>query len=985
MLHSPYAPDDATLLAPLLQAAALTPEREARVDSEATRLITAIRSRGGLGGVEDVLREYALDTREGLALMVLAEALLRIPDAATANRFIEDKLGSANFGPAREGSGLLIGASAWALGLSVRVIQPGETPEGVLASLAKRVGLPTVRAATRQAMRAMGGHFVLGQTIGEALGRATSRAGRVYRYSFDMLGEGARTQEDANRYRSSYAEAIAAIGRAAGNELLPNRPGISVKLSALHSSYTATNHAQIMAELVPTVQTLARAARAHDLNFTIDAEEQDRLELSLDVIGAVAADQALAGWDGFGLAIQAYGKRVLPVIDWVAALAQRLDRRFMVRLVKGAYWDTEVKRAQERGLDGYPVWTKKAATDLVYTAAAERLLALRPRLYPQIATHNALTVAAIVERAGNTEGFEFQRLHGMGDPLYAQLLQSHPGIGIRTYAPVGGHADLLAYLVRRLLENGANSSFVSQAADPAIPVSYLLTRPASALTEAVIPANLPLPHDLYPDRPNSHGLEFGHHTTLTALLANIEAGRTEPQPWPAETPNTAITTAHQAQPAWDRTPATTRAAILEQAAALFEANTGPLLALLIDEAGKTLDDSLAELREAVDFLRYYATQARAHFTPIILPGPTGETNTLTRHGRGAWLCISPWNFPLAIFTGQVAAALAAGNAAVAKPAPQTPLIAAAATRLLHQAGVPETALHLVCGGAEQGAALTAHPRVAGIAFTGSTATAWRINRSLAAKRGPIVPLIAETGGINTMVVDATALPEQVADDVVMSAFRSAGQRCSALRLLCVQEDIADKIIHMIAGAAAALRLGPPADPATQIGPVIDDAARTRLLTHIATMTRTARVHYAGQAPPGCFVAPHIFELDRVEDLTEEIFGPILHIVRWPGTGLPALLQSLAATGYGLTLGIQSRNESFIQSVLAGVPAGNTYVNRSMIGAVVGTQPFGGQGLSGTGPKAGGPDYLRRFTQERVVTINTTAAGGNVALLTAHTP
>ncbi len=981
MQDVPYAPSDAHALEPLLRSVALSPEREARVDAEAAGLIAAIRGRGGLGGVEEVLREYALDTREGLALMVLAEALLRIPDAATADRLIEDKLGSADFGPARDGAGLLIGASAWALGLSVRVIQPGETPEGVLAGLAKRIGLPTVRAATRQAMRVMGGHFVLGQTIQEALGRATSRAGRVYRYSFDMLGEGARTQADADRYARSYAGAIGAIGRAAGNEPLPNRPGISVKLSALHPRYEAVSRARVMAELVPVVQSLARAARAQELNFTIDAEEQDRLELSLEVIGAVVADPALAGWDGFGLAVQAYGKRALPVIDSVADLARRLNRRFMVRLVKGAYWDTEVKRAQERGLDGYPVWTKKAATDLVYVAAAERMLALRPLLYPQIATHNALTVASILERAGNTEGFEFQRLHGMGDALYARLLETHPGLGIRTYAPVGGHADLLAYLVRRLLENGANSSFVAMAADPSVPVEQLLVRPAEGLADGVVPASLPLPPALYPDRRNSAGVDFGHRATLDALLAEIAAARGPAAPWPAETAEAAMDTAHRAHLAWDRVPAADRAAVLERAADLFEVSRGLLLAQLIDEAGKTLDDAVAELREAVDFLRYYAVQARGLFGTVVLPGPTGESNVLTRHGRGAWVCVSPWNFPLAIFTGQVAAALVAGNAVVAKPAPQTPLVAAEAVRLLHRAGVPEAVLRLVCGGAEEGAALVSHPRVAGVAFTGSTGTAWRINQTLAAKRGPIVPLIAETGGINTMVVDATALPEQVADDVVMSAFRSAGQRCSALRLLCVQEDVADKMIAMIAGAAATLRLGDPANPANQIGPVIDDAARARLMAHIEAMGRSARVHFAGAAPPGCFVAPHIFELERVEELGAEVFGPILHVVRWPAGRLPALLQSLAGTGYGLTLGVQSRNEGFIATVLDAVPSGNAYVNRSMIGAVVGTQPFGGQGLSGTGPKAGGPDYLRRFTQERVVTVNTAAAGGNVALLT----
>ena len=979
----PYSPDDAALLRPLLAQAGLPPEREARVDATARALVAAIRSQRGLGGVEEVLREYSLDSREGLALMVLAEALLRIPDSATADRLIEDRLGSAEFGPARDGSGALINASAWALGVSVRIIHPGETPDGVLAGLAKRIGLPAVRGATRAAMRVMGGHFVLGQTIGEALGRAGSRAGRVYRYSFDMLGEGARTADDAARYARSYADAIAAIGRAAGNQPLPDRPGISVKLSALHPRYEAVSRDRVMAELAPALLGLARAARAHDLNFTVDAEEQDRLELSLEVIGAVAADAALAGWDGFGLAVQAYGKRSLAVIEWVADLAERLDRRFMVRLVKGAYWDTEVKRAQERGLDGYPVFTRKAATDLAYLACAERLLALRGHLYPQFATHNALTVASILERADGTGGYEFQRLHGMGDALYAQLLRDRPGVAVRTYAPVGGHADLLAYLVRRLLENGANSSFVSMAADPGVPVERLLARPHDAIgsPEAAANPQLKRPGELYPDRRNSRGVEFGNRAALDGLLEEVAIGRAmAPADGDAQASD-AMAAAHRAASAWDATSAHDRAAALERAADLFEAQRGRLLALLADEGGKTLDDGLAELREAIDFLRYYAGQARRLFQPVSLPGPTGESNMLTRHGRGAWVCISPWNFPLAIFTGQVAAALAAGNAVVAKPAEQTPLVAAEAVRLLHQAGVPAEALILVPGAGDVGAALVEHPLAAGVAFTGSTETAWRINRALAAKRGPIVPLIAETGGINAMVVDATALPEQVTDDAVLSAFRSAGQRCSALRLLCVQADVADKMVAMIAGAAAELRLGDPADPATQIGPVIDAAAKQRLDAHIARMKREARVHYAGTAPPGGhFVAPHLFELDRAEDLAEEVFGPVLHVVRWRSHQLEALLDRLAASGYGLTLGVQSRNESFIAHVLARVPAGNAYVNRSMIGAVVGTQPFGGRGLSGTGPKAGGPDYLGRFTVERVVTVNTAAAGGNAALL-----
>ncbi len=1010
LYHVPYAPPDREVTTRLLEGASLAAGREERIDAQVRRLVAAIRTSGGLGGLEEVLREYSLSTREGLALMMLAEALLRVPDARTADALIEDKLGGADFASHNGRSGpTLVNASAWALGLSVRVIQPHETPEGVIAQTVKRLGVPTVRAATRQAMRMMGSHFVLGQTIGEALARAGSRAGRSFRYSFDMLGEGARTAEDASRYERSYADAIEAIGHAAGNRTLPDRPGISVKLSALHPRYEAVSRERVLAELVPRVTALALAARAHELNFTVDAEEQDRLELSLNVIAAVLGDPGLAGWDGFGLAVQAYGKRALAVIDAVAALAERLDRRVMVRLVKGAYWDTEVKRAQERGLDGYPVFTRKAATDLAYVRCAERMLALRPRLYPQFATHNALTVASVLERAGSPEGYEFQRLHGMGDALYAALLREHPGVAVRTYAPVGGHADLLAYLVRRLLENGANSSFVAQAADPSVPVERLLDRPAQALANPAAHA-LPEPAALFPGRRNSRGVEFGHRAALDALLREVGDARGPTQAPPlvdgvaldgtwrtVHNPATgaelgrvaesvaaagpAIEAAHRGQPDWDAAGVATRAGALERAADLFEAQRGRLLALLVDEAGKTLDDAVAELREAVDFLRYYAVQARELFGPETLPGPTGESNMLTRVGRGAWVCISPWNFPLAIFTGQVAAALAAGNAVVAKPAPQTPLVAAVAVRLLHAAGVPATVLHLVPGDTRVGEALVAHRLVAGVAFTGSTAASRAINRALAGRDGPIVPLIAETGGINAMVVDATALPEQVADDAVLSAFRSAGQRCSALRLICVQDDVADRMAAMIAGAAAELRLDDPADPAVHIGPVIDADARVRLERHIVRMKRSARTLYAGDAPMGGeFVAPHLFEIARVEDLGEEVFGPVLHLVRWRADRLDDLLGALAGTGYGLTLGVQSRVDGFVARVLARVPAGNAYVNRSMIGAVVGSQPFGGQGLSGTGPKAGGPDYLRRFAVERVVTVNTAAAGGNAALL-----
>ncbi len=1020
--HAPYAPDDAVLAEQFLRAATLAPVREARIDTEARRLVTAIRaSASGIGGIEALLREYSLSTPEGLALMVLAEGLLRVPDDATADRLIEDKLGQGGFaqGPETRPDSLLVGASAWALGLSARLIGPADTPEGILRGVVRRLGLPTVRGALRQAMRVMGNHFVLGQTIEDALSRAGSRAGRVFRYSFDMLGEGARTADDAAHYQTSYTNAIEAIGRAAGNKPLPDRPGISVKLSALHPRYEAVSRARVMDELVPRVRELARAAAIRGLNFTVDAEEADRLELSLDVIAAVAEDRQLSGWDGFGLAVQAYGKRARETIDWVGALAETLDRRFMVRLVKGAYWDTEIKRAQERGLSDYPVFTRKAMTDLSYMACAERLLAQRPRIYPQFATHNALTVASVMERAGNTEGYEFQRLHGMGDALYASLLEGHPGMAVRTYAPVGVHEDLLAYLVRRLLENGANSSFVSVAADADVPVETLLRRPAAVIATPARARNasLPLPSALFGNgRRNSTGVEFGDAASLEALLAEVarhegpgtaasvidsalQTGVSRPAICPVDgvraigevtdaTPaqaDQAMVAAQAGFRAWSSTPAATRADALERAADLLEQQRGRLLALLADEGGKTLDDGVAEIREAVDFLRYYAAQARAIYgAGEVLPGPTGERNTLRHRGRGVFLCISPWNFPLAIFLGQVGAALAAGNTVIAKPAEQTPLVAAEAVRLLHQAGIPATALHLIIGDGAVGAQLVAHRNVAGVAFTGSTQVAWAINRALAAKDGPIVPLIAETGGINAMIVDATALPEQVVDDAVMSAFRSAGQRCSALRLMCVQEDVADRVFAMLAGAARELKLGDPRDPSTHIGPVVDADAQSRLLEHIAQMRATARVQYAGTAPEhGFFVAPHIFELDHPRDLAVEIFGPVLHVVRYRAAEQDALLDAIEATGYGLTLGIHTRIDAAAERIAERLSTGNIYVNRNMIGAVVGVQPFGGSGLSGTGPKAGGPDYLRRFGVEQTVSVNTAAAGGNAALLAAE--
>ncbi len=1017
---APYAGDDDRLIAGFAAELERDAAGNARIDADATRFINAIRDNAGsIGGVEDFLREYGLSTPEGLAMMVLAEALLRVPDAQTQDKLIEDKLKEGNWS-AHEAHGdtWFVAASAWALGVTARVIRPGETPESVMHGLIKRLGLPTVRTATRQAMRFLGHHFVLGETISDALSRAEKNESRGYRHSFDMLGEGARTAADAKRYWQSYADAIEAIGAAAGKSALPDRMGISVKLSALHPRYHATHRDRVMKELVPDLLALAQRAKAHDLNFTVDAEEADRLELSLDVIDAVFCDESLTGWDGFGLAIQTYQKRAPAVIDHVDALCRRTGRRMMVRLVKGAYWDTEIKLAQERGLDDYPVYTRKAATDVSYMACARKMLAMRERLFPQFATHNALTVASILEMAGDDKGgFEFQRLHGMGEALYEAVTEGNSPVPCRIYAPVGGYRDLLAYLVRRLLENGANSSFVAVAGDTNIPVSDLLVRPLDSLGfkegNSARHSDIVRPAGIYGDRRNSAGLEFGHRPDLDALTKGMAASRPDVHAKPllpgSKPSGQALAVRAPAEPKvtvghvvlaqagdvelamaaaragferWSRTPVSVRSTALEKAGDLLEENRDAFMTLLSLEAGKTLDDGIAEIREAVDFCRYYAAQAREKFAePMLMPGPTGEENRYGWRGRGVFACISPWNFPLAIFLGQVTAALASGNAVIAKPAEQTPLIAFEAVRLLHRAGIPEDVLICLPGDGAIGAALTAHPRIDGVAFTGSTQTARAINRSLAAKDGPIVPLIAETGGLNAMVVDATALPEQVADDVVMSAFRSAGQRCSALRLVFLQEDVADRMLEMIEGAARELHLGRPQSPATDVGPIIDEGQRTMLRDHIDSMRKSQTVRFAGSAPEeGTFFAPHIVELDRASALTEEVFGPILHVVRWRAGELGAVLDDIAATGYGLTLGIHSRIEATIDTVVDRLDTGNVYVNRNTIGAVVGTQPFGGSGLSGTGFKAGGPQYLTRFAQEQVVSTNTAAAGGNASLM-----
>jgi RHH-type transcriptional regulator, proline utilization regulon repressor / proline dehydrogenase / delta 1-pyrroline-5-carboxylate dehydrogenase len=1014
----------------LLHALELTGGARHRAVATAMALVEGSRARRDERPFLDAfLQEFGLSNQEGIALMCIAEALLRIPDDATADRLIAEKLATGDWSShAGKSESLFVNASTWGLMLTGGMLEldssiKTDTP-GWMRKFTRKAGEPLVRLAVRRAMRIIGGEFVVGRSIEEALSRS-AREADVGLCSFDMLGEGARTQQDAQRYLESYEHAIDVIGATAGGRPPQEVSSISIKLSALESRYTLLQHERVMQRLVPLVTALARRAAGLGIQLTIDAEEGDRLDLSLDVIEALAEDPATRHWPGLGLAVQAYGKRALGVIDWVAAAARSYGRRMSVRLVKGAYWDTEIKRAQERGLDGYPVYTRKVTTDVSYLACAGRLFTHTDVIYPQFATHNAHSIASVLELAPSGADYEFQRLHGMGRLLYAEAarqIEAFPRV--RVYAPVGEHKDLLAYLVRRLLENGANTSFVNRFMDEQVPVAEIVRDPISEIErlESYAHARLPLPSALYADRRNSRGVDLGNPPDVEALRKEISTrrpaksaagpiagpiingillpGSTRPVTNPADRLDIAGSTrdataaeivmafdaSAAAYPAWNLRGGEARAAILDKASDLLEANHAEFHALLVREAGKTLSDAIAEVREAVDFCRYYALRARQQFAaPERMEGPTGELNELSLHGRGVFACISPWNFPLAIFAGQVTAALAAGNTVVAKPAEPTPLIAASFVKLLHEAGVPPQALHLVpAPGRLFGEIAFAHAALAGVAMTGSTATALTINRSLAARGGSIVPLIAETGGMNAMIVDSTALPEQVVDDVVSSAFMSAGQRCSALRLLFLQDDIADQVLEMIAGAMDELVIGDPADFRTDVGPVITAAAADGLAQHVARMRKEARIVKAcslGEAHAhGSFFAPHLIELKSAAQLTREEFGPILHVVRYRSADIAAVLQAINASHYGLTLGVQTRLESFWRQVFEHTATGNTYVNRNMIGAVVGVQPFGGTGLSGTGPKAGGPHYLARFANERTLTVNTTATGGNAALL-----
>jgi RHH-type proline utilization regulon transcriptional repressor/proline dehydrogenase/delta 1-pyrroline-5-carboxylate dehydrogenase len=1002
----------------LLQAYAVPAEARAAITEHASRLIAAVRERDrDAGPIAALMHEYDLSSEEGLVLMMLAEALLRIPDAATRDLLIRDKLASADFAKHIGASpSVFVNLSTRALAITGRTLKAAGDQSRIWPRLGTRMGEPMLRRAMLRAMAVVGGHFVLGRTIDEALNRARTKEKEGFRHSYDMLGEAALTDPDAQRYFKSYETAIHAIGKANGGRGPVVGPGISIKLSALHPRYELRKRARALEELYPRILALTVLAKSYDMHCTIDAEEADRLDLSLDIIGRLIHAPELKGWNGLGLAIQAYSKRVLPLIDWLVAEATAANRRLMVRLVKGAYWDSEIKRAQEQGLDDYPVFTHKDVTDLSYLVAAQRILAAGDRLYGQFATHNAAAAAAICAFAKGRTDYEFQRLHGMGEALHDLLIAEGRNVSCRIYAPVGAHHDLLAYLVRRLLENGASGSFVNQIANPDIPVSSLARDPATVVA-SLPPGRIPLPKALYqPDRVNSLGFDLGDPAGLTELNRVLNAepvsaddawplvggvrreGGTvrtirnpadksrivgfahEAGPADIESALAAAVTAHRA---WDAVPVEARAACLEHAADRIEADRARFIALAIREAGKSLGAAVAEVREAVDLLRYYAVSARKTLGPVTLPGPTGETDQLNYAGRGVMVCISPWNFPRAIFIGQVSAALVAGNAVIAKPAEQTPLIAARAVRFLHEAGVPHGALALLPGdGAVVGGALVADRRLASVVFTGSTGTAQAINRALANRDGPIASLVAETGGINVMIVDSSALLEQAVSDIMVSAFDSAGQRCSALRLVYVQDEIADDLARMLTGAIAELKVGDPSLLATDIGPLIDGDALALLEAHAAeagTPFAMARLD-AADAGKGNFFAPRAVWVDGIASLRKEVFGPFLHLARFSSDTIDQLVDAIGESHYGLTLGLETRIDETVERVRRRARVGNFYVNRTMIGATVGTQPFGGEGLSGTGPKAGGPNYVRRFTTERVVTINTTAAGGNASLL-----
>lgn len=1029
-----YLADETELVNGLIEQARMDPTLRRQVDGIARRLVHAARAgRRQFGGIDAFMNEYGLTNEEGIILMCLAEALLRVPDTETIDRLIADKIGGGDWQRHMGHSdSLFVNASTWGLMLTGRVVdiedKDGDSA-GLIRRMVKRSGEPIIREAMRHAMRILGKQFVLGRTIDEALANARPEEDRGYCFSYDMLGEAARTEADAERYFQKYVAALEGVAKSAGetpeesNARLWQRPNLSVKLSALHPRYEAAKEDRVRRELGQRLRHLAHLARDNWLSITIDAEEADRLNLSLQILADALADPGFGHWNGLGLAVQAYSKRAMPVLEWLSDLARRSNRRLPVRLVKGAYWDSEIKFAQEHGLPGYPVFTRKSCTDVSYIACARYLLENRSVFFPQFATHNAHTVAAVMALAGESDGFELQRLHGMGQALYEDVVAPDKfARPVRIYAPVGGHEELLAYLVRRLLENGANTSFVHRLADDEAPIAEIIADPVDRLSGSDSKAHphIPLPPELYgAERKNSLGVPLWETSVRLPFLKRLEGhvsnaiaggsiiggeARFDGERLSIRAPHDsrievgtiveasiadvrhASDLARTAAGGWDALGGEERSRILNAVADRFEGAREELTAIIVREAGKTLDNALGDVREAVDFLRYYASEAQRCFAgPVRLHGPTGEENMLSLHGRGVFACISPWNFPLAIFTGQVAAALAAGNAVLAKPAEQTPITAYLAVRLMHEAGVPENVLHLLPGRGETvGAALVSDPSVSGVAFTGSNETARIIQRTLAQRPGPILPLIAETGGINAMIVDSTALPEQVVRDAVLSAFDSAGQRCSALRVLYLQDDIADPFLAMLLGAMEELAIGDPMDYGTDVGPVIDENAARVLENHKSRMRKTARELIDQPLPDaarfGSFVAPAAYEIEKISVLEEEVFGPILHVVRFSGDRIENVCDAINETGYGLTLGLHTRIDTRADFIARRVRAGNIYVNRNQIGAVVGVQPFGGEGLSGTGPKAGGPNTLIRYAIERARSSDITASGGNPALL-----
>lgn len=1020
-IRKSYLRDEAACLAECFSGADPGPGMRKKISERAFQLVEGIRNDPeSQQGLDAFLTEYDLSSEEGVVLMCLAEALLRIPDTHTAEKLIRDKLSRGQWDEhLGQSTSTLVNASTWGLMLTGKIIQLGRGTRRDIATYLKnltlKMGEPVIRLAITEAMGIMGQQFVLGETIEKALQRSEQSKSQRYLFSFDMLGEAALTQEDATRFRDSYVHAIKCIGGRSGGG------AISVKLSALHPRYSILQRHRVLRDLVPRLLELARLAKDNEILMTIDAEEADRLELNLDVFEEVYSKAELDGWNGLGMVVQAYQKRALPLIRWLNALASVHSRRIPVRLVKGAYWDTEIKRAQIQGLEGYPVFTRKSHTDIAYLACVRQLLNESPFLDPQFATHNAHTIAAIVELAGENS-YEFQRLHGMGQGLYDRLLAENDRLRCRVYAPVGGHAELLPYLVRRLLENGANTSFVNRISHADIPIADVVEDPINiARGFGCTPhPKIPLPSALYgSERANSIGINFGDPLAIEGLEADVgqdiqqtfsacpmvngerQSGKKRVQYGPADRERPlgevlwagpehlqpALRTARSGYQRWHKLEAAERGKVLRRAADLLQQNKIRLITLCVAEGGRILRDADSEVREAIDFCRYYAVQAEKEMgTPLVLPGPSGEENTFTLSGRGVFVCISPWNFPIAIFLGQISAALAAGNAVIAKPAEQTPLAAAAAVQILLDAGVPGDVLQFLPGDGAIGAALI-EEEIDGVAFTGSTETAKKIEAALGRAHQRILPLIAETGGQNAMIVDSSALPEQVIADVIESAFDSAGQRCSALRVLFLQEDIADKTLSMLKGAMRELAIGDPRFVSTDIGPVIDEDARELLQEHIKYLEQRGKLIYRCELPAdadrGVFFAPQAYEIDSIQILSREVFGPILHVIRFAAKDLDAVIKEINDTSYGLTFGIHSRIEETIEYVSSRIRAGNTYINRNIIGAVVGVQPFGGEGLSGTGPKAGGPNYIKRFCNERTVSDNIAAVGGNADLLSLN--